>query len=521
MKQDKSLLSVHPEGESKSAENLLLHNRAIDSYGGVVHVSWDPDAEVTQYGQLVFFVEFLKTAGLFDKWVLDCPLNYTSPNGSKKQDVLGTLMLSLLAGHKRYAHITSIRGDNVTPELLGMGKVVSEDSVRRGLKSLDEGESEVWLKSHLMKCYSPLLEEPWILDIDTTVKPLYGAQQGAVLGYNPQKPGRPSHCYHTYFAANVRMILDVEVQPGNQSSALQTQPGLWSYIDALPKTSHPEFLRGDCAFGNENMMKQADERGIKYLFKLRQSPNIKKLISVSFSRKDWTDAGQGWEGLDEEISLRGWTKKRRVIVLRRRIKESVVIETNPLPPAQAKLALLDTSSPVANYEYAVLVTSMKDKEIYTISQFYRDRADIENIFDEMKNQWSWGGFTTSDLSTCQTVSRVAALIFNWWSLFSGLAFPDKHAEAITTRPLLLHAVGRQTRHAGQKKVTITSSHANNSQVRNILTAVSSFLSRIKQAAEQLTQTQKWQLILSRIFIRFLNGKVLGTHPPDLLAVVMA
>ena len=196
-------------------------------------------------------------------------------------------------------------------------------------------------------------------------------------------------------------------------------------------------------------MKEAEKRKVKYLFKLRQSPNIKKLISVSFSRKDWTAAGQGWEGLDEEVSLTGWTKKRRVIVLRRRIKESVVIEKDPASPLQAKLALIDTSSPVANYEYAILVTSMKH-EIYTISQLYRDRADIENIFDEMKNQWSWGGFTTADLSTCKTVSRVAALIFNWWSLYSGLAFPDRHAETITTRPLLLHAVGRQTRHAGQK-----------------------------------------------------------------------
>jgi hypothetical protein len=37
-----------------------------------------------------------------------------------------------------------------------------------------------------------------VLDIDSTIKPLYGQQEGAVVGYNPHKPGRPSHCYHTY-----------------------------------------------------------------------------------------------------------------------------------------------------------------------------------------------------------------------------------------------------------------------------------------------------------------------------------
>ena len=40
---------------------------------------------------------------------------------------------------------------------------------------------------------APLLDEPWVLDVDTTIKPPYGEQEGAELGYNPHKPGRPSH----------------------------------------------------------------------------------------------------------------------------------------------------------------------------------------------------------------------------------------------------------------------------------------------------------------------------------------
>ena len=40
-----------------------------------------------------------------------------------------------------------------------------------------------------------------------------------------------------------------------------------------------------------------------------------------------------------------------------------------------------------------------------------------------------------------------------------VAIPDKHAEAITSRPLLLNAVGKQTTHSGQTTVTVTSLHA--------------------------------------------------------------
>jgi hypothetical protein len=43
------------------------------------------------------------------------------------------------------------------------------------------------------------LKTPWILDIDTTIKPLYGKQEGAEVGYNPHKPGRPSHALDTYY----------------------------------------------------------------------------------------------------------------------------------------------------------------------------------------------------------------------------------------------------------------------------------------------------------------------------------
>jgi hypothetical protein len=48
------------------------------------------------------------------------------------RDVLGTILLSVLAGHWRYAHISALRGDGVNPGLLGRTKVASEDSVRRG-----------------------------------------------------------------------------------------------------------------------------------------------------------------------------------------------------------------------------------------------------------------------------------------------------------------------------------------------------------------------------------------------------
>ena len=211
-----------------------------DTFAGRVHVEWEAGerAAVTPLGQLPFFIEYLKQGGLFDGWVAGCPLYLTSPNAPSKRDILGTVMLSVLAGHRRYAHITTLRCDPVNPPLLGMAKVVSEDAVRRALSKIAAEAGRSWLQEQLDYCTRPLLREPWILDVDTTVKPLYGHQEGAVVGYNPKKPGRPSHTYHSYILANLRLVLEVEVQAGNQHAAKHSAPGLWTLLDRLGPQAH-------------------------------------------------------------------------------------------------------------------------------------------------------------------------------------------------------------------------------------------------------------------------------------------
>jgi hypothetical protein len=370
----------------------------------------------------------------------------------------------------------------------------------------------VWLKKHLKASYEPLLEEAWALDVDTTVKPLYGHQEDAKVGYNPQKPGRPSHAYHSYFIANLRMVMDVEVQAGNQTAASFAQPELWSMLDGMPTSSHPRFLRGDCNWGNERAMEGAEQRGIAYVFKLKQSANVKKLITQLFGNEQWVDAGQQWQGLDTELRLSGWSKTRRVVVLRRRLREGGVVAEKKAKKKAAKQLTLDLPEAAYRgvlYEYAVLVTSLQD-EVRTIAQHYRDRGDSENNFDELKNQWGWAGFTTHDRKRCQVMARITALIYNWWTIFMRLGIPDKHAEAITSRPLALHGIARRTRHSNQTTVEVTSTHSKALVIAAALSKVSGFLKRIKASAEQLTQAHRWRLILSAAFQSFLRGKTLGS-----------
>ena len=505
---------THPLGEPE----IVFKKREIgalvaDTFDGKIHIEWDPQAQVTPLGQLPFFIQYLKMGHLFQPWVDECPLHYASNNAPQKVNVLGSFLLSILSGHSRYAHMTSLMGDSVNAKLLGMTKVVSNDCARRALQKIDETAGIHWLQEHLYYGYSPLLSRPWILDSDVTVKPLYGRQEGAVIGYNPHKPGRPSHTYHTYMIANLRLILDVEVQAGNQSASSYSAPGLWSLLARIPKAHWPRFIRGDCDWGNDGVMTDAEQRGMDYLFKLRQSKYVKKLILRNHCKSDWEHTVQGWEALSTELKLSTWKQARRVVLVRRRLQKDVVIAPDVQKALPRQLSWVEPAEEMAAYEYSVLVTSLQD-EVITIVQHYRDRADSENNFDEIKNQWGWGGFVTQKIKPCRLVARMIALIYNWWTLFVRLAEPDKHFEAIVSRPLLLHGVGKQTTHAAQKTLTITSTHGRASYIRAAYQRISDFFNQLKAIAPQLTPIQCWYRILSEAMKKYLQGVLL--KPPDCL-----
>ena len=92
-----ALTWAHPAGEAAEEALTTGEPTALDTFAGKVFIRWDPDANVTGFGPAAYFIEFLKTNGLWERWVEGCPLHYTSPNAPPKQDILGTVMLSVLA----------------------------------------------------------------------------------------------------------------------------------------------------------------------------------------------------------------------------------------------------------------------------------------------------------------------------------------------------------------------------------------------------------------------------------------
>lgn len=259
-----------------------------------------------------------------------------------------------------------------------MTQIISDESLRRALKHLapnpdnarsDEervwcaaqvAKSGAWMDAALKDSIGEALNTAWILDCDTTIKLLYGHQAGAEVGYNPIKPGRPSHTIHTYWIANVRLVLDAEVQEGTATAAKYSLPRLMRIL-AGPAPGHgqrPRLVRGDNAFGNEPVMAALEAMDQPYLFKLRQTPGVKQLIQRHWSRSDWQDVGQGCQAVETQLRLLGWSRARRVVVLRRAVRDALIARpkrAGKRAKPQQSLQFAD-SQPVKLWEYTVLVT---------------------------------------------------------------------------------------------------------------------------------------------------------------------
>lgn len=77
---------------------------------------------------------------------------------------------------------------------------------------------------------------------------------------------------------------------------------------------------------------------------------------------------------------------RIIIVRRRRPENEQLALEKELKERQTTLALIEEPDNIKAYEYSVLVTSL-DNDVVSIINHYRNRADCENNFDEIKNQW--------------------------------------------------------------------------------------------------------------------------------------
>jgi Transposase DDE domain group 1 len=417
-----SLVSIHLSGE---AQNPLPDDLTLDTLPGKFTLT-RTDAALTAYGGLVAWSSFLKHTGLVERFAGCCPVMHTSPNAAPVREVVHSFMLSALVEGKRFSHVRWLSDDPALATIMNMSRVRGEDALPRLAKEMSVEAMRDWMQQPQTELYAALPDR-FIADWDSTVNTRYGHQADAALGYNPHKRGRKSHHPLICVAARTRLCLHLEWRPGDTVSATDWQPAmekLWSH----PTIRERLWLnRGDAGFGQEGVMawhEQAGEKRPKYLFKLRLTANVRRAIA----KVPWPL----WEGAptlgcqqiaETTVKLHGWSRERRVVIVR------TLKPVNPTPQ--------DEFWDNPEDEVAVYVTNLEKNEATPeqIALLYAGRADTENVFDELKNQWGFRGYCSQRAVVTELAARLVLLTYNLWSLFTRLLglTPGHHSEAVTSR----------------------------------------------------------------------------------------
>lgn len=254
-----------------------------------------------------------------------------------------------------------------------------------------------------------------IFDLDSTVLTLYGRQEGAEIGYNPKKRGRPS--YHPLFCFNgiTRDFWQGELRPGDTHTATGILELLEDGFKKLPSTVNAVIARADKGFYAHETVEYLEEKKARFVIVAKLTKPLKrKLPNLSYRKYS-----SGLETAEFSYQPQNWKKEYRFIVIRRPLPEE--------PSAQLTLFA------IGNYSYQVLVTNLKLAPL-NLWKFYNKRAAVELIIKELKEDYPLGKIPTGYFSANEAYFHLLLLTYNLINWFKRLCLP-KEFQNLTLKTL--------------------------------------------------------------------------------------
>ncbi|HEX7232097.1 MAG TPA: IS1380 family transposase [Candidatus Binatia bacterium] len=335
-----------------------------------------------------------------------------SNNQIAPAEVMLSWFYGLALGAQRFEHFTRYRHDRLLGELLGMKRFSSPDTLRRMF--LRFGYREVTEVSERLMRFSMGRMRPMLLghtlDLDSTVMCRYGEQQGSLKGYNPQKPGRPSHHPLVAFLAEGRRLLWATLRSGNSGSANGSVEFLKQALTMLPAGHKIGLVRADAGFFEKRLLEYLESKELPYIIIVRLTEVVRKLVVHGIASKAWRAVARGVEVADVEVSLPNWNgNKRRFVCLRQELSER--------PQARGK-RLIDCPG----YTYRVMVSSVP-YAAEVVSRMYVGRADSENRIKELKDDLSLDTFCLKSFEATDAAFRMGGVLYNLLAEFRETVLP--------------------------------------------------------------------------------------------------
>ncbi|MGA9046327.1 transposase [Sulfuricurvum sp.] len=323
----------------------------------------------------------------FREWVLEhMPVEERSPNAKGVYEKVLALLLTSLTGGTRFSHVTWwSHGMGGLKACFGVVWLPQATSVlTRFFGKFRQRHNEA-LRTAAVGLAGTLIEAEKItqdtLILDSTVCERYGVQEGARKGYNPKKPGRPSH--HPLKAGlGSGYVVNLWNRRGDTHTAHQCVTFYDQTCRELPRGLRIGWILADSGFGEEGFLEHLEGEKQRYVIALRLTAYV---LSAIRGISGWKLLEKGLEVAEVTVALSTWKKARRLIVIRQHVPTR--------PKASGKQPMLFRElEEHREYRYSVLVTHETTLSPEEIWRTYRPRAHEENCIKELKEGYGWHEF---------------------------------------------------------------------------------------------------------------------------------
>ena len=356
------------------------------------------EKNLTGNAGLVLLGRFAKKLGL--KKLLEEHISIERADNADYQaaDVVAILMMAVLAGAKHMSHVAIIRTDSVIRTIFNWAKFPVNCTFGRIFKlfkhshcnELSEVESIVRKKVWGKKWFGRIT-----FDMDSTVKGVFGSQEGAAKGYNPKNKGQKSYHPLLCFIAETRECFNSWFRSGDTYSANGSVEFMKECLARVPKRVWKIFVRADSAFFDGNLLYLIEKNGCLYTIKVKMKGLVKLLENQKWRK---VKNQPGYESTEFEHKCSGWSAPRRFVAIRK------TVET--IDPGDLLFKI-----PVIKYEYFCYVSNMK-KSPWATHKYYGQRSTSENWIEWCKNHMASGSILTNDFWADSAIFQTCILAYN-------------------------------------------------------------------------------------------------------------
>ena len=352
--------------------------------------------KLTKYAGLSPIMKFISKTNIGKQLNDIFPTEKTNATKFSYTQIIQSLILASLSGINRAVRISNFTADSLVQVLLNLNKNLNKDVIGQRLKKLGQSGS-VLCQEYTYKKVREWINQSGLaaltIDGDSTVKTVYGNQQGAAKGYNPDKKGAKSYHPLIAFASELKIVINNRFRTGSA----YTSNGILSFIkqtsEILPKGIRDIFFRADSGFFNGDLFDLLEELKWDYLVKVK----LKNLNDI-LKKQQWIELDSEVSVCEFEYQARQWRKKRILKAIR-------------TITGYTEVEYFGQTEQVPIYEYACYCSTLELKGD-GLHEKYNERSTSENWIEQVKNQLLAGKTLTNDFHANDLLWQIGVFAYN-------------------------------------------------------------------------------------------------------------